>query len=433
MRRHLANATYGVIDYIAHPLGMLLVAPIVLHKLGASEYGIWMVSTAVISAGGIIASGFSDANIQRIARLRGRGDAELIIHVLRSTLGINTVLGLTLATAAWFASPFAARHIAIGHVTAVRECLICLRIASVLILVRALESVSVSTQRAFEDYRGTVQIGTAIRIATLGAAALLALAGRTMVSILVATAVFLVCGTCMQFLQLRRFVGVIPMWPTFEPEETKALLRLGVFSWLQAMGGVIFGQLDRILLGVSLGAIAVAPYSLCVQFAQPITGLTASGLSFFFPFLAGRAAAHSPSELRRPVLKAFLCNLVLVSTGAALLLLVGDRLIHTWAGAAVAQSAAGILPLIVIGTAMAGLSVTGTYALQALGRFHTVAILSVGSRAATLLVMLYLLGHLGLRGSRRSAARLWSGRADGLCAFTAASRRTRKSLTAFRR
>ena len=61
MRRHITNAAYGVFDYASFPLGMLLVAPIILHKIGAAEYGLWMVATAVISAGGIIASGFCDA------------------------------------------------------------------------------------------------------------------------------------------------------------------------------------------------------------------------------------------------------------------------------------------------------------------------------------------------------------------------------------
>ena len=73
MRRHLSNAGYGVLDYISYPLGMLLVAPIVLHRLGAAEYGLWMIATAVISAGSIIASGCCDACIQRVASLRGDG------------------------------------------------------------------------------------------------------------------------------------------------------------------------------------------------------------------------------------------------------------------------------------------------------------------------------------------------------------------------
>jgi O-antigen/teichoic acid export membrane protein len=357
-----------------------------------------MIATAVISAGGIIASGFCDANIQRVAHLRGAGNNDLIPHTVRSMLCINLVLGVALAIAAWIAAPYAAPHIAVSHQTPPGECLIALRIASVLILVRSVETVSVSTQRAFEQYRGTVQISTAVRLLTLASAAALALLGQRTVSILVATAVLLALGTFMQFRQLRMFLGATPLWPIFQPGETRILLGLGVFAWLQAAGAVVFGQFDRILLGVSMGALAVAPYSLCVQFAHPIFGLTASGLNFLFPYLSGRANTVSHEVLKRTLLKAFACNLVLVACGAGILLLAGDRLIRAWAGPAVAQSAAQIMVPIVLGSALMGLGVTGTYAMQALGLFRTVALISLASRTAMLLLMIQLLHHLGLPG-----------------------------------
>jgi O-antigen/teichoic acid export membrane protein len=205
-------------------------------------------------------------------------------------------------------------------------------------------------------------------------------------------------GTYMQFRELRTFLGRVALWPTFHRGETRKLLSRGVFVWLQTLGAVVFGQFDRILLGVSLGIAAVAPYALCVQFAQPVFGLTASGLHFLFPYLSGRAGMISNSALKRTILKAFLCNLLLVACGAGLLLLFGDRLIRIWAGAAVAHEAAGILPPIVFGSALMGLSVTGTYAMQALSLFRTVALISLGGRAVMLLLMVYLLHQSGLQG-----------------------------------
>ena len=297
MRRHLTkDAVYGVLDYASYPFGMLLAAPVILHKLGASEYGLWMIVTAIVSAGGIIASGFCDANIQRIARLRSSGETRSMVETVRSMMGINLVLGFTIALAVWIAAPFAARHIAVSAITPIRECLICIRIAGCLILVRAVESVGVSTHRAFEQYRGTVQISTVVRLLTLASAAILALVGRRTVSILVATAVFLVMGTYLQFRGVRNLLGAVALWPSFRIGELKGLLGFGVFVWLQTLGSVVFGQFDRILLGVSMGALAVAPYALCIQFAQPVFGLTASGLHFLFPYLfrtRGRASKRS--------------------------------------------------------------------------------------------------------------------------------------------
>jgi O-antigen/teichoic acid export membrane protein len=226
----------------------------------------------------------------------------------------------------------------------------------------------------------------------------LALSGQGTISILAATAVFLILGTYMQFRQLRRFLGPVSLWPLFQSKETRLLLGLGIFVWLQAVGAVVFGQFDRILLGVSLGALAVAPYALCVQFAQPIFGLTASALNFLFPYLSGRASTISTAGLKRTLLMAFTCNLLLVVFGAGTLLLVGDRLIRLWAGPAVAQSASRILAPIVLGSALMGLSVTGTYAMQALGLFRTVAFISLASRTAMLLLMIQLMRHMGLQG-----------------------------------
>jgi O-antigen/teichoic acid export membrane protein len=377
---------------------MLLVAPVVLHRLGAAEYGLWMITTAIISSGGIVASGFCDANIQRVAHLRGTGDTQRIAETVRSILGINLTLGTAMAVLTWIAAPWVAPHIAVAPLVPSHECLVAIRVAAAAILLRALETVGVSTLRAFEEYRVTVQVSTATRLFTLSAAALLALLGQGTVSILLATAAFLLLGAWMQFRQVCRFVGPFPLRPKFHRDEARLLLGVGFFAWLQALGGAIFGQADRILLGVSLGAVVVAPYALCVQFAQPIFGLTASGLHFLFPWLSVQTKEHSRSSFRRTVLRAFLCNLLLVAVGAAVLLLLGERLIRLWAGPAVAHSASGIIVPIVASSALMGLGVTGTYAMQALGLFRTVACISLAGHSIMLLVMLFLLHHDGLRG-----------------------------------
>lgn len=406
MRRHLSNAAYGVLDYIAYPVGMLLVAPVVLHKLGAAEYGIWAIATAAVSTGGIIASGFGDANIQHVAKLRGEGNKSGVERAVRSMMAINVTLGAALGIAGWLLSPYAARHIAEPGVQQ-RICLVALRIASVLMLVRAVESVSISTQRAFERYGAAVRISLGARIVALAIAAVLAFQGQNCAKIMAATAVLFVLGTLAQLVRLRQFLGSVSLWPAFDPETTRALFGFGVFSWLQAVAGVVFGQIDRLFLGISLGAVAVASYALCVQLAQPIFGLTAAALHFLFPYLSGRASKVSQAELKRTVLLAFACNFLLVAAGAGLLLLFGERLLRAWGGASIAQSAAPVLPLVVLGSALLGLSVTGNYAMLALGRVRTVAWLSLLGGAAMLLMMPALLHRAGTQGM--AASRLCYG------------------------
>lgn len=398
MKRHLSNAVYGVVDYASYPIGMLLVTPLILHRLGAAEYGLWMVATSIVSAGGIIASGFCDAGIQRVAKLRGAGENARLTHTVQVLLAINLALGVAMGLLSWWAAPALSRHLAISAQASLRESLLSLRIASVLIPIRALETVGVCVQRAFEDYGGTVRISVSVRLLTLAFAAALAARGGRTVSVMVATGMLLAAGAFLQLRNLRIYLGRISFVPISHRGEGMLLLSSGIFVWLQAVGSVVFRQLDRILLGGMLGSALVAPYSLSVQLGEPLFGLTASGLSFFFPYLSKRAESISPQLLRRTVLRAFLYNLVLVLCGASVLLRFGGWFVAAWVGPAMARSVRPILPLIVIGAALSGLSVTGTYALQALGLFRVSAGISLGSRAVLLVAMLAVVAHHGLHG-----------------------------------
>jgi O-antigen/teichoic acid export membrane protein len=226
---------------------------------------------------------------------------------------------------------------------------------------------------------------------------------------MVLTLLFLIAGTFVQFISLRRWVE--PRWVVpGVSQEVHALLSSGVFVWIQAVSSVLFRQFDRILLGLSMGAAVVAPYSLSIQISEPLFGLTASSLSFFFPYLAGRAARLSPKTLRATVGKAFVLNLILISAGVALLLGFGQTIMRVWAGPAIAHSSREILPVIVMGSALSGLSVVGTYGAQALGMFRVVAFISILSRCALLMLMLFLLHHRGLFGL--AVARLCYGAAS---------------------
>lgn len=398
MTRNLNNAIWGTLDYISYPAVMLLIAPLVLHRIGAAEYGLWMVSTSMISAGGIISSGFCDAGIQQVASLRSRGATSNIQRTINTLFAINFILGAVLAMLLWLVAPYAAHRLLLGHGLTLAECIASLHVAAAAVLVRALEAVPVCAQRAFEEYRGTVQISVVTRLLTLGAAALLALTGGRTQSILLATTAVLAVGTLFQLHSASHFFALSTFTPSFHMPEFRALVSSGIFVWLQTFSSVLFRQLDRIVLGLFLGAAAVVPYSFSVQLSEPLFSLTASSLSFFFPYLSGRAGDLSSQALTRTIRKGFLCNLLLVGFGAALLLLIGRPLLRLWAGAAVERSAHTILPLIVIGSALSGLGVIATYAGQALGMFRAVALISIASRAAMLLLMLVLLNRDGLYG-----------------------------------
>jgi len=398
MRNHLSNAAYGVLDYAAYPVGMLLAAPVLLKHLGVAQYGVWVVAAAAVSTGSIIASGFGDANIQYVATARSHGDTETLLNAVRSMMGINIALGSALALLTWVLAPLVCRHVVPSDGNLQTACLWSLRIAGVLMLVRTIESVCISTQRAFERYGAAVRISIAARMLALAAAVALTLLGLGVTGIMVATGALMLLGTAAQLVRLKHHLGATSLLPRFDRRATAALWSFGAFSWIQAVSGVVFSQADRLILGISLGAASVTAYALCVQMAQPIYGVASAALHFLFPYLAARHAVASPAVLKKAIFTAFAVNLLLVSAGTAAVLLFGSRLLHAWVGEAVAQSASTVLTPIVWSFALLGASVTGYYAMLAFGRVRAVTWINLGGGAAMLLMMAWLLPRTGIHG-----------------------------------
>jgi O-antigen/teichoic acid export membrane protein len=110
------------------------------------------------------------------------------------------------------------------------------------------------------------------------------------------------------------------------------------------------------------------------------------------------------------VLVALGCNLLMVILQVVPLLLFGHWVLRIWAGRQIAEISAHILPLLVIASALTALTVTGNYALLALGRVRIATAITLGSGC----LMLLAAGPLMARwsGTGMAAARLIGGAAS---------------------
>lgn len=406
MKSHLANAAFGVIDYLAYPLGLLLLAPVILHELGVERYGMWSVACAVFNTGAIVASGFGDANIRSVAVAHGSDRRHEVVEAIRATLGIHLVLGLLIAAGTWASATAIARSTTKMHPAMLGDCIWALRITALLILLRAVETVCVSTHRAFARYGRAIQVSVCARILSLIAAVLVPLADRSVAAVMLAMLVIALLAVCTQMVQLCRVLGVRTFAPLFDRQRTGSLLGFGIYTWLQAVAVLLFGQADRIIAGVMFGAAMVSSYAFCVQLTQPIYGLTAAGLHFLFPYVATHAGGDRRA-LRRSVLSAFAVNAGFVGLSLTLLLLFGKAILLRWDGPSIAVAADPMLPAIAWSSALAALGVTGGYSLLAMGRARAVTLLNIAGGLAFLAAIPVLVPRYGSAGL--AYARLFFG------------------------
>jgi O-antigen/teichoic acid export membrane protein len=406
-RSTLRNGAFGIAEYVSQPLGLLLAAPYLLRHLGAAQFGVWVLASAAVNSGNILSSGFGDAAVKYVSMYRGRGDMAGVARVVRGMLSINLALSGSLAAVLWAVSPHVAEHVPHLDAGMRAACTASFRIGSLLLVVRSLDGVFANTMRAFERYSAPVRISVAFRIGTLVAAVVLVARGFGVVEIMLATLSMAACAAVAQGIALRAVIGRFALAPSLHHETLRMIAGFGAFSWLQALSAAVLGQADRLMIGLFLGAPAVACYGLCAQAAQTIHGIVAAGFHVLFPHLSSRMEAEPLADLRRTVARALRMNVLLAIALAAPMALLSRPILTAWMGLEFARQGWPVLSILAIGFALFAMNVTAHYALLALGRVRLVTALNLAAGAAMLLLMLALTPRFGLVGT--ACARLVAG------------------------
>jgi O-antigen/teichoic acid export membrane protein len=398
-RGSAGNAFYSVAEYIAQPLSMLVAAPFLVYKLGLSQYGIWMLVSAILGSMGILSTGFGDATVKYVSAYRGQNNPAGVDRTIRATLTINILLGGLFGLLVWIMAPYGINHIFKIEPALHSASIKAIRISAIIIVFRSVESVFVSALRAFERYGPPVKLNVFLRIIVVVSAVVFAAIGYGVVAIMAATLFWSVLVVVLQAVAATRVIGELTPLPTFERAALDEVFRFGCFSWLQALAAVVFSYADRFLVAALLGAAPVAIYVLCVQVAQPIHGLAAAAFNFVFPHISSRHGAGETAGPRRVFRLSLLTSLLLSLVLALPLILFAEPLLNRWMGKQVAHEGHLVLALLAIAYALMAFNVVPHYALLAFGRVRLISGLNLGSGILLTLLMAFLVPTFGLAGA----------------------------------
>jgi len=384
---------------MAQPLSMIVAAPFLVHKLGLAQYGIWMLVSAILGSIGILSTGFGDATVKYVSAYRGQNNPAGVERTVRATLTINAFLGTLFGLLVWVAAPYAVDHIfkiePAFHIASLQA----IRISAVILAIRSVESVFVSTLRAFERYGPPVKLNVFLRAIVVVSAVVLAAIGRGVVAIMIATLFWSALVVLLQAIAARRVAGQLNPWPTFEKAALTEVFSFGCFSWLQALAGVVFNYADRFLVAALLGTAPLAIYVLCVQATQPIHGLAAAAFNFVFPHISSRNEAGEIEGPRRVFRLALLSSVGLSLALAAPLVFFGKPILTLWMGAQFAAQAYIVLALLAVAHMILAINIVPHYTLLAFGSVRFVSVVNIAGGILSLVAVAFLVHPFGLVGA----------------------------------
>jgi O-antigen/teichoic acid export membrane protein len=414
------------ISGLAAPIILSFVTvPLYLHQIGAARYGVLAVVWGVLGYFAVFELGLGRATTNQVARLRTNpAERETVFW---NALLTNLVIGCLGALLLYFIghailgtllkAPLDLRSEALGAVP-------WLALAVPLTTAAAVVSGALEGRERFLTLNVVTVAGLSLyQLAPLAYAYLV---GPDLAGLIMTSTLALLGSLC---IGLAAVAWALPLkrLPRVERRATSGLLRYGGWVAVGGFTGPFFTVLDRVLIGVVLGARSVAQYAIPSALVTRTLILPIAFARTIFPRLSslghGEAARVSDDAAR---------GMVAVTTPVVVIgIVLMEPFLRIWAGEDIAVAGSAVGEILFVGVWLNGIAVIPYALLQAQGRPDVTAkihVLEVAPYFGALWVGLHVKGLNG-------AAWAWSARAgvDAFLLFWAARRGGFKTAGAARR
>ena len=182
--------------------------------------------------------------------------------------------------------------------------------------------------------------------------------------------------------------------PRIDRREIRTLLNYGVWVTLAGLAAPVLIFADRFAIGAIFGAAAVATYTVPFQVAQRIDSLPKALATALFPKSVPATAAENARMSRMMTLT--LASVLSFPVLVAVILL--RPFLNVWVGPEIAEQAAGVGRLLLLGFWLNAFAYVPSLTLQATGRPGRVAQVLILQIPAYLLALYFGMSWFGLLG-----------------------------------
>jgi O-antigen/teichoic acid export membrane protein len=387
--RYLAIATEAVLG--------LVMLPYNVSRLGASEYGLWMIAGSITAYFSILDLGYGGALVKFVAQYRARRDAAALNEILSTVFvmftGLAIVAWLAAAAIAWNLGPMFNLPAAQAAVGGGILLIIAAHIAAGLAF-----GVFGAVINGFQRYDLNNVVGTVTTILVAIVNVAMLEAGFGLLALVAATTgVRLVGYLAYRHNAYRVFPALSIRLSHFRQARLKELSSFSIFVLMLDWAAKVNYSIDAVVIGATLGTAAVAIWTVPQRLVEAIQRLSNQLNDVLFPTVVDSDTAERPDRLRKILVQGTRLSLAAVLPASVALFVLAGPVIGAWvgpgfhAGVPVAMLLAGVV------AARVG-SATAMTVLKGAGRHRFLAVVNLATAAANIALSLLLVRSLGLVG-----------------------------------
>jgi O-antigen/teichoic acid export membrane protein len=324
----VANASSAIVTAV--------LTPFLLHRLGASEYGIWVLALSLTFSSGYLALadlGLGEAAVKFIAEARAAGATNVVNEIASTTVAVFAGIGLVVGGAIASAAPLVVRVFDVdGPLSSAAQVAFLLMGLEVVLELpaSALRAVVEGAQRYLPlrsmDVAGRALWGVLVVIAVNR--------GHGVVSLAVLTLLISALRLAASAVTAHRIQPGLRLRPR---SVTRAALRRTI-GYGGFVGGlklltVIYAQMDRVIIGVVVSVAAVARYEVAFRVQSLAVLVLTMSSSAVLPATAYNAARGDVDKQRELYLRGSKYAVALCLSVTVAALLHTRPLITAWVGA----------------------------------------------------------------------------------------------------
>jgi O-antigen/teichoic acid export membrane protein len=336
------NSGFTFFNYIFPVVFAIFITPVIVHKLGVADYGLYILVNTIIGFLGFIDLGLAAGVFRYIVKYRALNDFQALQRLIDASNILYLALGLFgflvfAVLGKFFLSAFHIAPSAESRVFAV------FFLAGVLFFINTISAIFYQIPSALQRY----DIGVTINLAKLTAFNLLVLAlmlsGFRLKAVMLVSVIVSAAVTAVYWRYAAKLLPEIRFGLKWDFEQVKKCYNFGMAFFTTNFFNNAVSNLDRLIIPVFTGPVALPFYSLPGNVGEKINGVMGSLSVSLYPLATSLDAAGKLDQLKAIYLKAIRNLSVLGAAMVVPVMLLADKILYFWLGPELAAKSAVIL------------------------------------------------------------------------------------------
>ena len=377
-------------------LGLLL-TPFLLHNLGPSAYGLWVLVSSVAGYGALLDFGIASAVVKYTSEYQARGEQAQADSLVATAVSLYLLLGLAAVLLGLVLAPLFPHLFSVPPGSeATASSLVLLAGINVGVAIPSAATTAILRGLHRFDLANLIGIAGTVLNALLTVAVVLAgggLIGMMVVAIFVTAAMQIP-----SILLIRRVApGLRLHWRAADRRQVRAVAGFSSSTFITNLAGQLKTKTDEIVIGLYLPLAAVTPYALANRLSETAQIFAQQFIKVLLPIASMYDATDARARLRTLYVLSTRLTLAIFVPFACVLVVLAQPLLTLWVGAAYADST--MLVLILTLARLFDISQwPAASVLTGMARHRPLAFISMAGGLVNLVLSLLLVQRYGVIG-----------------------------------